>query len=104
MALARKLSFSGNIGFKTVAAYPYLAKICERAFLTNSCIRERSEMEKYMCYGALGVAGLFFLLSLLDLIIAYPFGRGAFLVGDIFMLIISGMVGYLGYNALRDLK
>ncbi|MFO0938050.1 MAG: hypothetical protein U0798_16225 [Gemmataceae bacterium] len=62
------------------------------------------EMEKYMCYGALGVAGLFMLLFLLDLIIGIPFGRGPFLVGDIFGLIVSGLVGYLGFNAMRDLK
>jgi hypothetical protein len=62
------------------------------------------EMEKYMCYGALGVAGLFFLLSLIDLILGFPFGGGAFIVGDIFMMIVALMVGYLGYNALRDLK
>lgn len=62
------------------------------------------EMEKYMCYGALGVAGLFFLLSLLDLIIGIPFGGGSFIVGDVFLMIVSLMVGYLGFNALRDLK
>jgi hypothetical protein len=62
------------------------------------------EMEKYMCYGALGVAGLFMLLFILDLIIQIPFGGGPFIVGDIFGIIVSGMVGYLGFNALRDLK
>lgn len=62
------------------------------------------EMEKYMCYGALGVAGLFMLLFILDLIVKFPFGGGPFLVGDIFGIIVSGLVGYLGYNALRDLK
>lgn len=62
------------------------------------------EMEKYMCYSALGVAGLFMLLFLLDLILGFPFGGGPFIVGDIFGIIISGLVGYLGFNALRDLK
>lgn len=62
------------------------------------------EMEKYMCYGALGVAGLFMLLFILDLIVGIPFGGGPFIVGDIFGIIVSGMVGYLGFNALRDLK
>jgi hypothetical protein len=61
-------------------------------------------MEKYMCYGALGVAGVMFLLFLLDLILGFPFGGSPFLLTDIFGLIASGVVGYLGYNALRDLK
>ena len=62
------------------------------------------EMEKYMCYGALGVAGLFMLLFILDLIVGIPFGGGPFIVGDIFGILVSGMVGYLGFNAMRDLK
>ena len=62
------------------------------------------EMEKYMCYGALGVAGLFMLLFILDLILKFPFGGGPFMIGDIFGIIVSGMVGYLGFNALKDLK
>jgi hypothetical protein len=61
-------------------------------------------MEKYMCYGALGVAGLFMLLFLLDLIIGVPFGGGPFIVGDIFGILASALVGYLGFNALRDVK
>ena len=61
-------------------------------------------MEKYMCYGALGVAGLFMLLFLLDLIVGIPFGGGPFIVGDIFGILASGLVGYLGFNAMRDLK
>lgn len=61
-------------------------------------------MEKYMCYGALGVAALMALLFLLDLVAKVPFGGEAFMVADIFGLIASGIVAYLGFNALRDLK
>ncbi len=61
-------------------------------------------MEKYMCYGALGVAALMFLVFLLDLIAGFPFGGGSFAVADVFGLLASGVVGYLGYNASRDLK
>ena len=66
-------------------------------------------MEKYMCYGALGVAAVMFLLFLLDLLIKVPFGAGAegsnpFFIVDIFGLIASAIVGYLGWNASRDLK
>ena len=61
-------------------------------------------MEKYMCYGALGVAALMALLFLLDLVVGFPFGGGSFIAADILGLIAAGIVGYLGYNALRDLK
>lgn len=61
-------------------------------------------MEKYMCYGALGVAAVMALLFLLDVLAGFPFGGGSFLIADIFGLIASGIVGYLGFNALRDLK
>jgi hypothetical protein len=61
-------------------------------------------MEKWMCYGALGVAGLMFLLFLLDLIIGIPFGGSPFMMVDIFGLLASLAVGYLGYNSMRDLR
>jgi hypothetical protein len=61
-------------------------------------------MEKYMCYGALGVAAVMLLVFLLDLIVEIPFGGGPFVVADIFGILASGIVGYLGYNASRDLK
>lgn len=61
-------------------------------------------MEKYMCYGALGVAALMFLLFLLDLVAGFPFGGGPFLLADIFGMLASAIVAYLGYNASRDIK
>ena len=61
-------------------------------------------MEKYMCYGALGVAGLMLLLFLLDLAAGFPFGGGSFVVADIFGILASGVVGYLGYSAMKELK
>ena len=61
-------------------------------------------MEKYMCYGALAVAAVMFLLFLLDLVLGFPFGGGSFLLADIFGLLASGVVAYLGFNASRELK
>lgn len=61
-------------------------------------------MEKYMCYGALGVAALMFLLFLLDLVAGFPFGGGPFLLADIFGMLASAIVAYLGFNAMKDLK
>jgi len=61
-------------------------------------------MERYMCYSALGVAGVMALLFLLDLILGFPFGGSPFMLVDIFGLLASGIVGYLGFNAMRDLR
>ncbi len=62
-------------------------------------------MEKYMCYGALGVAALMFLLFLLDLAVGFPFGGGSgFMLADIFGLLAAGIIAYLGWNASKDLK
>ena len=61
-------------------------------------------MEKNMCYAALGVAGVMALLAVLDLALGFPFGGSPFMLVDIFLLIASGIVAYLGFNALRDLR
>ena len=61
-------------------------------------------MEKYMCYGALGVAGLMLLLFVLDLAAGLPFGGGSFMIADVFGILASGVVGYLGFSAMKELK
>lgn len=72
--------------------------------MATVAISKGSAMEKYMCYGALGVAGLMGLLFLLDLAVGIPFGGGSFLAADIFGLLASGVVGFLGFNAMKELK
>ena len=57
-----------------------------------------------MCYGALGVAGLMALLFVLDLAIGIPFGGGSFVAADILGILASAIVGYLGFNALQEVK
>lgn len=61
-------------------------------------------MEKVMCYGALGVAGLLALLFLVDMFTGFPFGSGPFIAFDILGFLAAGVIGYLGFNAMRDLK
>ena len=61
-------------------------------------------MDKALCYGALGIGALMLLVFLLDLVLKVPFGGADFVVGDIFGLLASAIVIYLGYNAARDLK
>ena len=60
-------------------------------------------MEKWLCWGSLGVAGLMLLLFLLDLVVSIPFGGMSGSV-DVFGILASGVVLYLAYDAMRDLK
>jgi hypothetical protein len=60
-------------------------------------------MEKWMCYGSMGVAGLLLLLFLLDIFAGFPFGKISVVV-DVFGILASGVVGYLAYDAYRDLR
>ncbi|HEX4610749.1 MAG TPA: hypothetical protein VH092_21345 [Urbifossiella sp.] len=61
-------------------------------------------MEKGLCYGALGVAALMLVVFLLDLVAGFPFGGSPFMLLDILGLISAGVVGYLAFNASKDLK
>jgi hypothetical protein len=61
-------------------------------------------MEKWLCYAALGVAALMLLLAVLDIAIGIPFGGSPFMLVDVFLILASAIVGYLGFNAMRDLK
>jgi hypothetical protein len=60
-------------------------------------------MEKWLCFGSMGVAGFLLLLFLLDLVLGFPFG-GVSPVVDIFGLLGCGLVLYLAYDAFRDLR
>lgn len=74
------------------------------ALLIGRGSRKGRAMDKALCYGALGVGALMMLVFLLDLIAGIPFGGGNFVTGDVFGLLASAIVVYLGYNASRDLK
>jgi hypothetical protein len=63
-------------------------------------------MQKWMCLGAIGVAGLALLLAALDLFTGIPF-RGssdAFILADIGAIVAALILGYLGWNAYQDVK
>jgi hypothetical protein len=60
-------------------------------------------MEKWLCWSALGVSGLLLLLFLLDIFLSFPFGGSSIFV-DILGILVCGMVGYLGWDAFRDLR
>ena len=60
-------------------------------------------MEKWLCYGSMGVAGLLLLLFLLDMFLSFPFG-GSSLAVDIVGVLVCGLVLYLAFDAFRDLR
>ena len=60
-------------------------------------------MEKWLCWGSMGVAGILFVLFLLDLLTGFPFS-GVNATVDIFSMIASAIVLYLAWDASRDLQ
>ena len=74
------------------------------ALLIGRGSRKGRAMDKALCYGALGIGALMMLVFLLDLVAGVPFGGDKFVAGDVFGLLASAIVVYLGYNASRDLK
>jgi hypothetical protein len=60
-------------------------------------------MEKWFCWGSMGVAGLLLLLFLLDLFLSFPFG-GISKTVDVLIILSCGVVLYLAYDAFRDLR
>lgn len=58
-------------------------------------------MAKVMTFGGMAVAGLIALVFGLDLALGIPFGRANMLI-DIGFAICAGILGYLSWNAFRD--
>jgi hypothetical protein len=60
-------------------------------------------MEKWMCWGSMGVSGFLLLLFILDLVLRFPFGGLSRLV-DILAILSCAVVLYLGWDAFQDLR
>jgi hypothetical protein len=60
-------------------------------------------MEKWLCFGSMGIAGLLLLLFPLDIVVGFPFGTISIPV-DVFGILASGVVLYLAFDAQRDLR
>ncbi len=61
-------------------------------------------MEKWLCWGAIGISGCLLILFILDLVTkSIPFG-GLSLIVDILGALACGIVGFLGWDAFRDLR
>jgi hypothetical protein len=60
-------------------------------------------MEKWLCWGSMGVAGVLLLLFLLDLFLNFPFGGLSKFV-DVLAVLACGIVLYLSWDAFKDLR
>lgn len=60
-----------------------------------------SNISKNMIYASLGAAGLVAAGCLLDMVTGIPFARQ--MTFDIFFLLGAAVVGYLGWDALKDM-
>ncbi|MCI0459595.1 MAG: hypothetical protein L0Z62_21815 [Gemmataceae bacterium] len=60
-------------------------------------------MEKWMCWGAMGVSGFLLFLFLLDLLLKFPFG-GLNTIVDVLAILACAAVLYLGWDASKDLQ
>jgi hypothetical protein len=67
-------------------------------------------MEKWLCMGSAGVAGLLLLLFVLDLVLSIAWPTGFLPFGglspfvDVVCIIGSGLLLYLSIDALRELR
>lgn len=60
-------------------------------------------MEKYLCWGSMGIAGLLLVLFVLDLAMGIPF-NGLNRMVDILGALACAVVAYLGWDTARDLR
>ncbi len=61
-------------------------------------------MEKWLCWSSMGVAGVILLMFGLDLVLNVPFGKGIGGAVDVIMVLSAALLGYLSWNAARDLR
>ena len=60
-------------------------------------------MDKWLCLGALAVAGLMLLLFLLDLVAGWPFGQISVRL-DIVGILAALVISYLAYDTYKEVK
>ena len=62
-------------------------------------------MEKWLCWGSLGVSGILLIVFLLDIILGIPFNLGGDrYVVDSLGLIACGLAGYLAWESYKELR
>lgn len=60
------------------------------------------EIEKILCYAAMGITGILTLLFLLDAALGIPFGRSSILL-DVLFIVGGALVLWQGYETTREL-
>jgi hypothetical protein len=60
-------------------------------------------MSKALTIVGMVVAGLIGLVFVLDLVVQFPFDRASILM-DVGALIAAGLLGYLSWDAMRDVR
>lgn len=58
-------------------------------------------MEKWLCWGSMGISGFVLLLFVLDILTGIPFGQLS-LVVDIFGAVACGIVLYISWDTLKE--
>lgn len=60
-----------------------------------------TNLGKNLIFGSFGIAGFVAILALLDMILGVPFARS--MTMDILFLLSAAIVGYLGWDAFKDM-
>ena len=60
-------------------------------------------MARYLCWGSMGITGLMLVFFMLDLVTKHPFG-GLNRTVDVLGSLACGVLGYLSWDAFRDLR
>jgi len=60
-----------------------------------------ASMEKWLCWGSLGVAGILLLLFLVDMFMEIPFGGAGYIVDGI-GVVSCGLVAYLAWDSSTE--
>jgi hypothetical protein len=60
-------------------------------------------MEKWLCWGSIGLSGILLILFLLDMILGIPFGGIGWTI-NILGVLACGLVGYLGWESYKELR
>jgi hypothetical protein len=60
-------------------------------------------MDKWLCWGSMGVAGLLLLLFILDIPLGIPFGGISWFV-DALGVLASAVVLFLAWDAAREIR
>jgi hypothetical protein len=99
------ISYNGAIALQQAARAPCAAAAREAqpGRVMSMEIVKGLSMEKWLCWGSMGVAGVLLLLFALDLMLGIPFGQAGGIAVDICSILACALVIFLAWDASRDL-